>query len=577
MRNNIKKILLILETTQKKQVLALLALMLILAFMEMIGIASVVPFLAVLGNQALIENNVYLAEAYKSLGFSKKQSFLIFLGSLAFIFLLLTAVLRTSIQYLLAKFSSMQIHNISFRLLQNYVQQPYHYFLNNNSSNMAKTMFTEVNDVVKQTLTPMLDLVTHTMIVAVMAIGLTLINPKLAIILLIFIGGFYGLMHKALVGYLNKIGRKRRKANGMRFKIASEIFGGIKDLKVLGRGNAYMDSYTKPSITYAKHQATAQILSQIPKFFIDVILFGALLLIALNSLQKGSMDLGQTLPILGLYGMAAIRLKPSIDRIYESLSKMSFGVASLDNVLDDLKNSISYRDVTSGDQNSRLQLRNAISLKEVNFTYPNAEFPVLKNINLELKSKSSLGIVGATGSGKSTLVDIILGLHFPDSGKVMIDGELLSAKNVRAWQNNIGYVPQHIFLADDTILANIAFGIPADKIDFSAIVQASKLAMLDGYVISLPEGYDTKVGERGVRLSGGQRQRIGIARALYHNPDLLVFDEATSALDEETEAQVMMAIDSLKGKKTIIMITHRISTLAQFNEIIKLDSGTLKK
>jgi ABC-type multidrug transport system fused ATPase/permease subunit len=573
LKNNLKKILLVFEKKEKKQVLLLLILMLVMAIMEMIGVASVVPFLAVLGNQTLIENNEYLAQIYNLLGFSDHQSFMIFLGSLAFGLLIFTALTRISIQYFLAKFSSMQIHAISMRLLKNYVKQPYSYFLKNNSSNMAKTMFTEVNDVVKQTLIPMLDFITHTMIVAVMSIVLVAINPKVALILLTFIGGFYGILHKTLVGYLNKIGKMRRKANGTRFRIASEIFGGIKDLKVLGRENVYLDAFAEPSINYARHHATAQILSQIPKFFIEVFIFGALLSMALNSLYKGAIDLGKTLPILGLYGMATIRLKPSIDRIYESISKMSFGTASLDNVLDDLRGAVPFFDVTDKSSNQILQLNDAICLKNISFTYPGANIPVLRNIDLDLKSKSCLGIIGATGSGKSTLVDIILGLHFPDNGKVIIDGELLTAKNVRSWQNNIGYVPQQIFLADDTISANIAFGVTAAELDSVAIERASQLAMLHDYVTSLPDGYNTKVGERGVRLSGGQRQRLGIARALYHNPDLLIFDEATSALDNETEALVMKAIEGLCGKKTIIMIAHRLSTLSMCNQIISLDKN----
>ncbi len=575
MIKNIKKILIILNPDDKQSVFMLLSLMLFMAFMEVIGIVSIVPFLAVLGNQELIEANIYLAKAYQVFGFSDKRTFMMSLGFVALAFLLLTAVVRTAIQYLLARFSSKQIYSISFRLLKNYLQQPYCFFLTRNSSHMTRAMFSEVDEVIKQTFTPMLDLITYSMMTIVMAVFLIVINPKLALILLIVFGGFYGFMHLFLKQFLKRIGKERRKANGARFQIASEIFGGIKDLKVLGRENAYLSSFSKSSLLYARHQATAHIISQVPRYFIEVFVFGALLAIALSTLQNDSVNFGQTLPFLGLYGMAAIRLKPAMDRIYESLSKMSFGTASLNNVLKDLKTARLNQNLTMTNDGRKLKLKNEFILKDISFTYPNAITPVLKNINLKLRVNTTLGIIGSTGAGKSTLVDIILGLYQPDSGTILIDGMKLTDKDTRAWQNDIGYVPQYIFLADDSILSNIAFGIPKSDIDMKAIEHASHLAMLHEFISSLPDGYETHIGERGVRLSGGQRQRIGIARALYHNPDLLIFDEATSSLDNQTEGDVMMAIDGISGKKTIIMIAHRLSTLDKCDQVIKIDSGLL--
>lgn len=570
MKSNLKSILSILDASDKRHLLALLSLMIFMAFLDIIGVASIVPFLAVLGNQNLIQSNGYLAQIYELIGFRDSHSFMIFLGVAALIFLLLTAAIRTVIQYLLARFSAMQIHSISYRLLQSYLQQPYSFFLKNNTSNMAKTIFTEVGEVVKQTFTPMLDLITYSMLVIVMMGVLLTINPKLAVILLLGIGGFYGVMHFILVRFLKRIGRQRRKANRARFQIASEIFGGIKDLKVLGREHPYISAFSEPSLLYAKYQAVAQIISQTPKFFIEVFIFGIILVIALSSLQENADNLGQILPVLGLYSMAAIRLKPAVDRIYESLSKMSFGTASLENVLHDLNRNPLSNYMIAANDGQRLKLNRQVNLEEICFTYPESGTSVLKNLSLELKAKTSIGIVGSTGSGKSTLIDIIIGLHQPDSGQVLIDGVPLTCQNIRAWQNNIGYVPQHIFLADGTISSNIAFGIPSGSVDFDAIVAAAKLAMIHDFILSLPNGYQTKVGERGVRLSGGQRQRIGIARALYHNPDLLIFDEATSALDSETEKELMRAIDSISGQKTIIMVAHRLSTLEKCVQIVKL-------
>ncbi|WP_047549135.1 ABC transporter ATP-binding protein [Methylotenera sp. G11] len=572
MKNNLKKILLILSQEERKRAAILLLLMIFVAFMEVVGVASVVPFLAVLGNPQVIETNTYLAIVYKLLGFSDQYSFLLALGVMTLGLMILTAVVRVGFQYGLARFSSMRIHSIANRLLESYLSQPYSYFLENNSSNMSKTILSEVDEVVKQTFAPMMSFISYSLVSLAIFFLLVVVDSKLAIILSLVFGGFYGLMHLIFRRFLKKIGNERKKENAKRFQIAAEIFGGIKDLKVLGRENAYLSAFRKPSLLYAKHQSTAIILSQLPRYFIEVFVFAAILGIALISLNKDDTNLGQLLPVLGLYAMASMRLKPAMDRIYESLSKMSFGAAALDHILNDL--SCNKKRIKQFESEShKISLKKEIQLSGIYFKYSGAHNDSLKDINLTIRAKSSLGVIGATGAGKSTLIDLILGLHVPDKGKIFIDGEPLTEKNTRSWQNSIGYVPQHIFLADDSILSNIAFGVSKDSIDFKASELAAQLAMLDEFILSLPKGYETHIGERGVRLSGGQRQRIGIARALYHNPDLLIFDEATSALDNETEAEVMKAINSISGKKTIIMIAHRLSTLDKCDQVIRLDSG----
>lgn len=573
MKNNFRKILLILSQDERRHAAVLLLLMILVAFMEVVGVASVVPFLAVLGNPQIIETNTYLAIAYELLGFSDKHSFLLALGLTALGLMILTAIVRASSQYGLARFSSMRVHSIANRLLESYLNQPYGYFLKNNSSNMSKTILSEVDEVVKQAIAPMLSFISYSLVSLAIFFLLLVVDPILAFILSIVFGGFYGVMHLIFRRFLKNIGHERKRANAKRFQIAAEIFGGIKDLKVLGRENAYLSAFRKPSLLYAKHQSTALILSQLPRYFIEVFVFAAILGIALISLNKDEANLGQLLPVLGLYAMAGIRLKPAVDRIYESLSKMSFGATSLNHVLNDLSRNKKEKIEQFKFESHRVSLKKEIQLSDVCFKYSGARSYSLKNINLTIQAKSSLGIIGTTGAGKSTLVDLILGLHLPDSGKILIDGEVLIEDNIRSWQNSIGYVPQHIFLADDSILSNIAFGVPKNDIDFKALEFAARLAMLDEFILSLPEGYETHIGERGMRLSGGQRQRIGIARALYHNPDLLIFDEATSALDSDTESEVMKAIDSISGKKTIVMIAHRLGTLEKCDQVIRLDSG----
>ena len=380
-------------------------------------------------------------------------------------------------------------------------------------------------------------------------------------------------MYMTIRKYLSKIGQKRAKANSQRFKITSETIGGIKDLKVLGREQVYLNSFTKPSYEFSHHNSTNQTLSEVPQFMVEVIAFGALLAMAMYAFASDGANIGTLLPILGLYAIGALKIKPAINGVYSSMTKMKFGAPALDSVIEDLKE-LDVRVEIKNDY-KRLKLQDELKLQNLNFIYPNTTSSALKNINISIQANTTVGIIGTTGAGKSTLVDIILGLLSPTSGSVMVDGEELTNTNIRQWQNSIGYVPQSIFLVDDTIASNIAFGIEKDDIDIEQVEKVAKMAQVHEFVSKLDKGYYTIIGERGVRLSGGQRQRLGIARALYHNPELLILDEATSALDNKTEVEVMKAIDNMSGSKTIIMIAHRLSTVERCNKIIKLESGEI--
>ena len=572
-----QKIWILLTPHERKKAVLLLFMMVAMALMEVVGVASVFPFLMVLGNPEMIETNHYLAIVNSAFGFEDHHSFLMALGLMTLAILLVTATVRIVTQYALSKFSSMRLHSIAYRLLNMYLYQSYDFFLKRNSSNMSKTLLSEVGEVVNNALTPGLNLLTYLLLTLVIVIFLVIVDPVLALILSGVFGGVYGLMYLTVHRVLGRIGKERKRANGKRFRVASEIFGGIKELKILGREKIYLKAFEESSWIYAKHQVTAQVLSQTPKFLIEVIAFGAILVIALYALRVEGNNLGQLLPVLGLYAMGVMRLKPALDQIYMALSKMRFGAAALDDVIRDLQSLENHEEHSIFKDNFRLPLLKELSFQDVAFSYADTSSPALKNINLTIKANTTVGIIGTTGAGKSTLVDVLLGLLPPQIGMVLIDNEPLGIENIRAWQNSIGYVPQQIFLADDTVAANIAFGVPNDEIDMQAAEQAAKMAQIHEFVATLPKGYATKVGERGVRFSGGQRQRLGIARALYHKPDLLVLDEATSALDNETEAEVMRAIDSMSGQKTIIIIAHRLSTVERCDQLVRLFRGTQSK
>ena len=360
--------------------------------------------------------------------------------------------------------------------------------------------------------------------------------------------------------------------NQLRFTAISEAFGAAKEVKVGGLEQSYLKRYSEPAKNFALAQASSTTIAQLPRFFLEAIGFGGIIMIILY-LMRNTGNFNSILPIISLYVFAGYRLLPSLQQIYVSFSQFTFVGPALNKLHDDIKN---LKHVNNNQDKSILSLNKEITLKNIHYNYPNSSRTTLKDISINIPSKSTVGIVGATGSGKTTMVDIILGLLEPKKGTIEVDGKIITEKNSRSWQKIIGYVPQHIFLSDDTIASNIAFGVDRESINQEAVARAAKIANLNDFVLEeLPKKYQTTIGERGVRLSGGQRQRIGIARALYHNPQLLILDEATSALDNQTEQAVMDAVNNLGKDITIILIAHRLNTVKNCDIIFKLEKGKL--
>lgn len=570
MINTYKKIWLLFDNKEKKKAIYLLLLMVFMAFFEVLGVGSIMPFLAVLGDPQKVYTNEYLYRVFQWGEFSNTNSYLIFLGIFAFVMLLLSALLRSYAQYAQFHFTNLRRHSIARKLLVRYIHQPYSFFLMRNSSDISKTILSETDLLIGQVIMPAFKILAYGIIAIVLTFFLLLIDFKLAMILSIVFGSFYILMYLSVRKFLSKLSLECSYANTQRFKITAETICGIKDLKLLGREKVYLKSFEIPSFNFSKYLAVSQTISMIPNFMVEVLAFGAILAVAIYGLSNEEANLGNLLPILGLYSLGALKLKPAFSNIYSSISTMKFGNSSLDNILEDLKKEelIKIRpDVKT------MLLKKSLELKNINFYYANCLKPSLININFKIKANTTIGIIGKTGAGKSTLIDLMLGLLSPSSGEIKIDDTILNNENIRRWQNSIGYVSQNIFLADDTIASNIAFGIEKNNIDFEQVKKVSKMAQIHDFIESLDDKYETLIGENGVRLSGGQRQRLGIARALYHNPNILFLDEATSALDNETEKEVMNAINKLNGQKTIIMIAHRLSTVERCDNIIKLENG----
>jgi len=394
------------------------------------------------------------------------------------------------------------------------------------------------------------------------------------------IGLTYAMIYWKLRRYLERIGEKRIELNQKRFQISQEAFGGIKEVKAAGLESGYLSSFRKASVTYAKYKAHVGIISILPGFIIQIIAFGGMLIILMFLLITHKGSLLEVMPFMGMLAFSSVRLLPIISVVYQSLTKMKSGKPALDLLYKDMFEAIP-EDVGQSTVNIQsgvfpTKFSNCLELNQVEYTYPKSQTPALKSVNLKIEANTTVGFVGLTGAGKTTVVDLILGLLLPQKGRLIVDGIPITNGNITSWQQMFGYVPQYIFLADDTITGNIAFGVKAKQVDHAAVVRAAKIAELHEFVKSdLEDGYDTLVGERGVRLSGGQRQRIGIARALYRNPNILILDEATSSLDNMTERAVMSAIHTLSGKKTIVLIAHRLSTVRNCDIIFLMDQGEL--
>ncbi|WP_440917958.1 ABC transporter ATP-binding protein [Candidatus Pelagibacter sp.] len=572
-----KKLLFLLSPAERKHAALLLIMNLIMALLEMIGVASIMPFIAVLTNPTLVETNIILNSIFKIsniFGVNDNDKFLIFLGILVFVLLITSLTFKAATTFFQLKFVQMREYSIGKRLFEGYLNQPYSWFLGRHSADLGKSILSEVGVIINNGMQPFMVFISNTMIVILLISLLMLVDPKLTLIVSFTLGVAYGLIFKLVRKFLNHVGKLRMINNQLRFTTISEAFGAVKEVKVGGLEEIFIKRFSNPAQIFARSQASSSAISQIPRFALEAIAFGGIILLILFLMAKTG-EIDSALPILSLYAFAGYRLLPAIQQIYSAFTQLSFVRPSVESLYNDLKNLEKHN--INQDQNNFL-FNKAISLKNISYEYPNAPRTSLKDVSLNISVGTTVGIVGATGSGKTTMVDIILGLLESQKGFLEIDGQVITKKNVRSWQRIIGYVPQSIYLTDDTIAANIAFGVDPKSIDLQNIEKVSKIANLHQFVIDeLPNKYQTTIGEHGVRLSGGQRQRIGIARALYHNPKLLILDEATNALDNITEKAVMEKISSIKENLTIIMIAHRLSTVMQCDNIFLLEKGKLIK
>jgi ABC-type multidrug transport system fused ATPase/permease subunit len=575
MKLKIARIFKLLEKREKKQLIIVLAGILIMGFIELIGVGSIGPFISVVSNPGMIHSQPYLKAAYNLFEFSSDTEFIVALGVGVIAVIILSNISLGFINFIIYVYSGKRRHTIAMRLLEKYLRQPYIFFLNTNTAVLSRNILSDVATFVSYVLINLLQLLSSSVIVLLIIIMLIILNPVLALTLSMVLGTAYIVIFYSVRKFLNKKGKERSVFNTLKYKYINETFGGIKDIKILGKEKVFLDSFSGPSRKSAMNDAISELVNDIPKYLIETIAIGGMIgLVLIMMLQAGG-RVEEFLPILTVYAFGAYRMLPLLQKIFRAVTNIRYHFPIIENLTADYLD-LPWGEALGDDNTERMDFNEAIRLENIVFSYPNTDKEVIKGQNLTIASNTSIAFVGHTGCGKTTMVDIILGLLVPLKGRILVDGSELTNGNRKSWQKNLGYVPQSIYLIDDTIKNNIAFGIAADKIDDNAVITAAKLANIHEFVVSeLPKGYDTVIGERGIRLSGGQRQRIGIARAVYHDPSVLILDEATSALDGLTEGAIMEAIKTMEHKKTIVMIAHRITTVRSCDVIYLMEKGVI--
>ena len=567
----------LLDAQERRYAWIVLSIIIIGAVTSAAMVGSVLPFLVVLADPSRIETTPFLAWAYDVLGFKTTYGFIVGLGLASFGVILFSSLIQIVRTWSVARFTTMRMHSISYRLLATYLAQPYAFFLNRHSGEMGPRVLTESQQAVGQFLRPAAEFIAACLTTLAIVTLLLWVEPLVAAISFAVLGGVYATIYIGARRTLRRLGHVRVAANRERFRFANESLEGIKDIKLLGRETAYLERFEAPSILLARTEVHVAVVSQVPPFALQAVALGGIIMLCLVLIDPvgvaSGTALGGLLPTLGVFAFAGQRLMPELPKLYQSLVQTQAGAAAVEALHKDLVLRKSAAQVSALPVGG-LGLTKYLRLEGVSYSYPNADQAGVRDVSLTIWAGEKIGIVGSTGAGKTTLADLVLGLLEPDHGRIMVDDTVITGENVRAWMLSVGYVPQDIFLTDAPVAENIALGVPPQQIDHARTRRAAQIARIDHFVgDDLTEGYQTNIGERGLRLSGGQRQRIGIARAMYHDADLIVFDEATSALDNLTEAEVIDAINSLPCAKTVIMIAHRLSTVKRCDRIVVLDKG----
>ena len=573
----IKKFFLIISNKDKKKFFYLIFLILIVSLIDIAGVASIFPFLLILANPEIIQTNTIVNYFYlKSsiLGVENLTDFLFLFGFFVFFLLVITLFLRALSVYAQVRFVLNREFEISARLLNLYLYQPYDFFLNRNAAELNKIILSELNQAINQVLLPLINLIAQSCIAFFLLMLIFIVEPTLSILIGFIFAIGYGGIFMFSKNYLHKAGFKRQEANNERFMTLAEVFTAFKEIKILSLENFFIDRFKKSSKTLVNNTVNSNLIALAPRYILEGIAFGGIIILILLFIKNGK-AFESYIPIITLYAFTGYRILPAIQQIYQSCVQLRFSGVSLNLIYEDIINLPPIRIVQ--DNIITMPLKKNISLKNINFSYPGRDYLTLKDISLKIPVASRVAIVGETGCGKTTILNLILGLLNPTQGGLYVDENIINNNNKRNWQKNIGYVPQKIYISNSSVSSNIAFGLDNENIDKKYVEYVAKIVNLHNFIMKeLPDNYNTFLGENGIKISGGQQQRLGIARALYHRPKILILDEATNALDSFNEELVLESVNKLQEKITIILVTHRVNTIKNFDTIFFIEEGQLK-
>jgi ATP-binding cassette, subfamily B, bacterial PglK len=576
----IRRVLLLARPYGRAKLAGVFLLSLVQALFQVIGITSIFPFLAIAADPERIRRSHFGTRFLELFPPMENRELLLVTGVIAIVALLASNVVNLVAEYARTRYAHNFGHWLRVRLLRRMATQPYTYFLQRNSGDLLKKVMGDVMNYSSGVLLPLLDSFARGLTAVFLLATLFLVQPVIALSAAIVLGAFYAIIFRLLA-------RKRREANeslrtsfGGSYREAQQLLGGIKPVKVHRAEEHFLTRFARHSAVVAQMNARVPVFANSPRYLVEPLAFGGLVLAVLLLALKGR-EFSDILPNLGVMALAGYRLLPSVQLLYGQLTSISSMRHAVDEVYDEFVAAETDRSVAPAIPSNALapaiplSWKDAITLREISFRYPGALRPAVDGLCLSISKNTSLGVIGPTGSGKSTLVDLLLGLYQPTAGEILIDGRPLTSALVPSWQATIGYVPQDIFLIDDTIARNVAFGLADHEIDPVRLREACAMAQILEFIEGeLPDGFDTNTGERGIRLSGGQRQRIGLARALYHRPSLLILDEATSALDIATEARLLEALRSLAGKLTMVVAAHRLTAVENCDQLLNLSETT---
>jgi ATP-binding cassette, subfamily B, bacterial PglK len=562
-----QKLWYLLPKSQHPVAIAMLCFMFVGMLMEMLGVGLIIPVLVIMAENDLASKYPITVPWLNMLGNPSHEA-LVVGGMIALVGVFtFKAFFLAFFAWKQATFVSKIQSDLSQRLFEGYMRQPYSFHLQRNSAQLIRNTLghaSGVSGVIQQGFL----LIMEVLVVLGISVMLLAVEPFGAVLVVSVLGLAGWGFNRLTRGYMLRWGEAYQSHEGLRIQHVQEGLGGVKDVKLLGRESDFFAQYGIHNIGSARINKRRSTVQALPRLFLELLAIMGLAALVVIMISQNK-PIGLLLPVVGLFAAAAFRIMPSVNRLLGVFQALSFSLPVINTLYDEFQLLNATKVPQSG---QLLPFKNTLNLEQVSFQYPSAEASALSEINISIPLGASIGFIGSSGAGKSTLIDVILGLLTPTSGVVTVDGIDIQT-SLRGWEDQIGYVPQFIYLTDDTLRRNIAFGLHVDQISEEAVGQAIHAAKLEQFVKELPQGLDTIVGERGIRLSGGQRQRIGIARALYHDPAVLVLDEATSSLDMETERGVMEAVRALHGDKTILIVAHRFSTVEHCDYLYRLDKG----